>query len=182
MSPSNSDNILLMVSGSIAAYKSLILLSQLRQEGHEVKVAVTNSALKFIGQASFEGLSSNKVYADEYESGHLMDHIHLMNWADKIILYPASANSINSFANGIVSNSLGSLFLAFDFKKPFFIAPAMNSKMWNHPSTKRSVKDLEAWGIKFIPPEDGQLACGEIGSGRLCSPERTKDILLGLKR
>ncbi|HHH52247.1 MAG TPA: bifunctional phosphopantothenoylcysteine decarboxylase/phosphopantothenate--cysteine ligase CoaBC, partial [Bacteroidetes bacterium] len=143
------NKILIKITGSIAAYKSAYLISKLVQNGFEVNVVVTNDALNFIGEATIEGLTGNEVYTDLYESGKMMSHINLMKWADLIIVVPATANTINKFANGIGDNLITSLFLAFDFSKPYLIAPAMNTNMLLHPSTQKSFSKLNNWGIKI---------------------------------
>lgn len=175
--------ILFGITGSIAAYKSAYLISKLVQNGFEVKVAATESALKFIGKATLEGLTGNLVYVDSFQSGEMMNHINLLRWADLIIVCPASANTINKFANGIADNLLTSLFLAYDFTKPFLIAPAMNLNMYEHPATKESLNRLNKWGIKVLPTAEGYLACGDYGKGKLLEPDEIyKHILLSLNK
>jgi phosphopantothenoylcysteine decarboxylase/phosphopantothenate--cysteine ligase len=172
-----SKNILFMMSGSIACYKSCDLISKLQKQGHQIQVAATNSALKFVGKASLEGLSGREVFSDDFSSGKMMDHIYLINEADLIILSPASANTLNSFANGVTNNALGSLFLAYDFKKPFVVFPSMNTKMYQHPATQKSIETLKSWGIKVAPSPSGDLACGENGEGRLLETQDSLDFL-----
>ncbi|MCK9211489.1 MAG: phosphopantothenoylcysteine decarboxylase, partial [Ignavibacteriaceae bacterium] len=118
--------ILFKITGSIAAYKSAYLISILVQNGFEVKVVATDYALKFIGKATLEGLTGNKVFTDSFEEGEMMSHINLNKWADLTIICPATANTINKLAAGIADNLLTSLFLAHDRNKPYLIAPAMN--------------------------------------------------------
>lgn len=172
-----SKTILFMMSGSIACYKSCDLISKLSKLGHNIQVAATSSALQFVGKASLEGLSANPVFSDDFASGQMMDHIHLMNKADLVLLSPASANTLNSFANGITTNALGSLFLAYDFKKPFVVFPSMNTKMFQHPATQNSIETLKSWGIKIAPSPSGDLACGEKGEGRLLETEDALEFL-----
>lgn len=163
--------ILFKISGSIAAYKSAYLISKLVQNGFEVRVVVTESALKFIGKATLEGLSGSMVYSDSFADRQMMSHINLVKWADLTILCPASANTINKFANGIADNLLTSLFLAHDWNKPYLITPAMNSNMWEHPATQSSLKKLASWGVVILPTAEGYLACGDIGKGKLLEPD-----------
>jgi len=165
------NKILIKITGSIAAYKSAYLISLLVQNGFEVKTVTTDSALKFIGKATLEGLTNSTVYSDTFESGKMMSHINLIKWADLVIVVPADANTINKFANGIGDNLVTSLFLAHDFDKPYLIAPAMNTKMFNHPATQISLKKLKSWGIEILPTDDGYLACGDEGVGKLLSPD-----------
>jgi phosphopantothenoylcysteine decarboxylase/phosphopantothenate--cysteine ligase len=174
--------ILFKITGSIAAYKSAFLISKLVQSGCEVKVVATEGALKFVGKATLEGLTGHAVYTDSFTDGEMMSHINLMKWADLIIVCPATANTINKLANGIGDNLLTSLFLAFDWSKPYLIAPAMNSKMYDHPATKISMKKLEEWGIKILPTNEGYLACGDTGKGKLLEPDQIyEQIFLSLK-
>ncbi len=163
--------ILFGITGSIAAYKSAYLISKLVQNGFEVKVVATENSLRFIGSATLEGLTGNKIYVDAFESGEMINHINLIKWADLILVCPASANTINKFANGVADNLLTSLFLAYDFTKPFLIAPAMNTNMYQHPITRESIKKLNKLGIKILPTGEGYLACGDSGSGKLLDPD-----------
>ncbi len=166
-----SKNILFKISGSIAAYKSAILISRLVQDGHQVQCVATPAALKFIGSATLEGLTRRPVLSDLYEQGRMMEHIDLNRWADLTILAPATANRINRMAHGLGDDLVSALFLAHDFKKPYFVAPAMNSKMLEHPSTQEGLNKLCQWGVKILSPTEGSLACGETGSGRMQEPE-----------
>ena len=168
MSPSK---ILFKLTGSIACYKACNLISKWVQEGHEVQVVASQAALKFVGASTFEGLTGNPVYHDLYEGGKQMAHINLVKWADLTVLCPATANVINKFAQGLGDDLLSSLFLAHDFKKPYFIAPAMNTAMYRHPATQASLQKLEGWGIKILPTGEGRLACGDVGEGKLLEPE-----------
>ena len=172
--------IVIGITGSIAAYKSCELISQLIKEGHEVKAIMTSTAQKFLGKASVEALTKNKVYVDDFSDDSLMSHIELGNWCDAALIYPASAQTINSFANGVGHELINSFFLAFDFSKNFLIAPAMNTRMFEHPVTKKSLKQLKKIGCQILDTEEGPLACGEYGLGRLLNPERTKTQLLNI--
>jgi phosphopantothenoylcysteine decarboxylase / phosphopantothenate---cysteine ligase len=174
--------ILFKITGSIAAYKSTFLISKLVQSGCDVKVVATESALKFVGKATLEGLTGHTLYTDSFADGEMMGHINLMKWADLIIVCPATANTINKLANGIGDNLLTSLFLAFDWSKPYLIAPAMNTKMYDHPATKNSMNKLIEWGVKILPTNEGYLACGDTGKGKLLEPvEIFEQIFLALK-
>lgn len=163
--------ILVKLSGSIAAYKTAYLISKLVQNDFEVQTVATNSSLEFIGKATLEGLTGKPVLTDQYESGKMMSHINLMKWADLILVCPASANTINKMSNGIADNLVTSLFLAYNFDKPYLIAPAMNTAMYNHPTTKLSLQKLTDWGITVLPTESGHLACGDVGEGKLIEPD-----------
>ncbi|MFH1197159.1 MAG: bifunctional phosphopantothenoylcysteine decarboxylase/phosphopantothenate--cysteine ligase CoaBC [bacterium] len=170
--------ILFKITGSIAAYKSAYLISKLVQNNCEVKCVVTNSALKFIGNATLEGLTGNRVFLDGFEHGEMMSHISLVKWADLTIIAPASANTINKFSAGIADNLVASLFLAHDFSKPYLIAPAMNTAMYMHASTQESLKKLERWGIIILPTDEGYLACGDTGKGKLLEPDKIFEIIM----
>ncbi len=170
--------ILFNISGSIAAYKSAYLISRLVQNGFEVQTVVTNSALQFIGKATLEGLTGKPVMIDSFEDGKMMSHINLMKWADLIILSPASANTINKIANGIADNLVTSLFLAYNWDKPYLIVPAMNTAMYKHPATQKSMKTLKDWGINVLPTEEGYLACGDNGEGKLLDPDKIYDHII----
>ncbi|MBI1939852.1 MAG: bifunctional phosphopantothenoylcysteine decarboxylase/phosphopantothenate--cysteine ligase CoaBC [Ignavibacteriales bacterium] len=163
--------ILFKITGSIAAYKSAYLISKLVQNNCEVKVAATEDSLKFIGSATLEGLTGNPVYTDSFAPNQVMSHINLDKWADLVIVCPATANTINKFANGIADNLLTSLFLAHDWAKPYLIAPAMNTLMYQHPATQASLKKLEEWGAVILPTAEGYLACGDTGKGKLLEPD-----------
>lgn len=163
--------VLVLMSGSIACYKACGLVSMLIKAGFEVKVAASNSALKFIGEATLEGLTGNPVISDLWEKGSAMEHIHLERWADLIIAAPASAHFINRIANGIGDDLLTTLFLAHEFKKPFLIAPAMNTAMYLNPVTQISLNKLKEFGIKILEAASGVLACGETGYGKLLEPD-----------
>ena len=170
--------ILFKISASIAAYKSAYLISKLVQSGFEVQTVVTESALKFIGKATLEGLTGKPVLIDHFEDGKMMNHINLMKWADIIILCPASANTINKMANGIADNLVTSLFLAHSWDKPYLIAPAMNTAMYNHPATQESLNKLTKWGVTILPINSGYLACGDVGEGKLLDPDIIYDHIV----
>ncbi len=160
-------NILLGVSGSIAAYKSADLTSRLVKAGHDVFVVMTRHATEFITPLTFQTLSRNPVTTgifDEKETWH-PGHIALADRADILLIAPATANTIPKLANGIADDALSSIALAS--RAPLLIAPAMNGKMWHHPATLDNVERLKSRGAKFIGPEEGLLACGYEGIGRL---------------
>jgi phosphopantothenoylcysteine decarboxylase/phosphopantothenate--cysteine ligase len=164
--------ILFAVSGSIAGIKAAAAVSQLVQRGHEVQVVTTAAALRFVGTATWEGLTNRPVVSDLFADGHQMDHIHLARWADIFVLAPASANAIANWANGSAQDLPSALFLAFERTKPILLAPAMNKEMWSHPAVQRNLLTLKGWNVNVLEPENGNLACGEVGAGRLVSPEQ----------
>jgi phosphopantothenoylcysteine decarboxylase/phosphopantothenate--cysteine ligase len=163
--------ILFLLTGSIACFKACQVVSQLIKAGHEIEIAASTSALKFVGEATLEGLTSRPIHKDTFESGKYMAHIHLMRWADIIVLAPATANTINKMAGGIGDDLVTTLFLAHDFKKSFLVAPAMNTQMYKHPATQSSLAKLQQWGLTILDSPVGNLACGESGEGRLLAPE-----------
>lgn len=167
----NSKKILILMNGSIAAYKVCHVISRLRQGGHDVQVVASPSALKFIGTATLEGLSGKPVASDTFSEGSMMDHIHLQRWADLILVAPATANFINKAANGVGDDLATTIFLAHDFKKPLLLAPAMNTQMYLHPATQSSLKKLKDMGVQVLETASGVLACGENGWGKLLEPD-----------
>ena len=167
----SKSKILFLMTGSIACYKACQLISKLTQNQFEVQVVASPSALQFVGEATLEGLSGRAVVTDMYSSGNVMDHIHLVRWADLIVVAPATAHFVNKISQGIGDDLLTTLFLAHDFKKPFLIAPAMNHAMYDHPVTQASLKKLKGFGIDILDSQSGILACGEVGKGRLLDPE-----------
>lgn len=171
--------ILLQVSGSISCFKAAALASLLVKNGAEVQVVATPSALKFVGEATFEGLTSKAVQTEIFAQGQMMDHIHLARWAEAFVFYPASANSLNRLVLGMADDLIGALALAKAPEVPYFIAPAMNQQMWQHPSVQSSVDTLKSWGHILLEPVSGSLACGETGPGRLIEPEEMIERIEG---
>lgn len=167
----SQSKILFIMTGSIACFKACGIVSKLVQAGHDLKVVATSSALKFVGAATLEGLTGQKVHSDLWEQGTMMDHINLMRWADLVIVAPASSDYINKIANGVGNDLASTLFLAHDFKKPFLLAPAMNTSMYLHPVTQNSIQILKKIGIQILETASGVLACGEVGLGKLLEPE-----------
>ena len=167
-------NILFQLSGSISCYKSCDLISRLVKEGHKVKVVATPSSLKFVGEATLEGLVGEKVFKNTFQSGSMMSHIELSRWCDMALLCPATAQTINGLASGTLSHLIGDIFLAYPFhQKPYYIVPAMNSFMLSHPTTQKSLKTLNSFhGVFILPTEKGSLACKEEGWGRLMATDK----------
>lgn len=159
------------MTGSIACYKACHVISRLVQNNCDVQVVATPSALQFVGNATLEGLTGRPTISDMYASGNVMDHIHLMRWADVILVAPATANFINKAAQGVGDDLVQTLFLAHDFKKPFLVAPAMNTSMYTHPVTQKSLQALREMGIQILDTASGILACGEEGWGKLLEPD-----------
>lgn len=163
--------VLFIMTGSIACYKACHVISRLIQNNCDVQVVATPSALQFVGNATLEGLSGRPVISDMYAMGNVMDHIHLMRWADAILVAPATANFVNKAAQGVGDDLVQTLFLAHDFKRPFLIAPAMNTSMYTHPVTQKSLQSLRDMGVQILDTASGILACGEEGWGKLLEPD-----------
>ena len=169
----SKSKILYQLSGSIAAYKACSVISALIQEGHEVRIACTPSALQFVGKATLEGLTGYPVYDQIFEERRAMDHIQLARWADLAVLAPATATSIARLANGLGEDAVSCLFLAWEVgQRPYLVAPAMNHAMYSHPATQGHLKTLSSWGVRVLPVGEGHQACGETGAGRFLEPEQ----------
>jgi len=169
--------ILLIVGGGIAAYKASELVRLLRKRGHEVRCVLTEAGQHFVTPMTLAALSEDKVYTtlwdlkDEAEMGH----IQLSRQADLIVVAPATADLIARMAGGLANDLATTLLLATD--KPVLAAPAMNVRMWLHPATIRNVAQLRADGITVMAPDEGPMACGEFGPGRLPEPDRIADAI-----
>jgi phosphopantothenoylcysteine decarboxylase / phosphopantothenate---cysteine ligase len=162
--------ILVVLTGSIAAYKACDVISKLVQAGAAVQAVATASALRMVGAATLEGLTGRRVLSDLWEPGTAMEHIQLTRWADLVLVCPATAATINRLASGLADDLVGTLFLAHDRRKPWLVAPAMNPAMWSHPATVAAVDRLRDFGVRFLPVAEGRTACGEVGEGRLIEP------------
>lgn len=169
--------IVFQMSGSIACFKACDLLSRLQKAGYELEVVATPSALKFVGEATIEGLTGKRVHKAVFDNGKHMDHIRLARWADLMLLCPATANTISKLAAGLGDDLISTLFLAHDFSKPYVIAPAMNAAMAGHPAVRAAVKKLRSWDVDVLPSGEGHLACGETGEGRLLEAEHLFTLL-----
>jgi phosphopantothenoylcysteine decarboxylase / phosphopantothenate---cysteine ligase len=167
--------VLLAVTGGIAAYKAATVASKLYQSGYEVKVILTESAQKFITPLTFQTLTRQAVFTDTFEEKDpsVVSHIEIADWADLVLIAPATANAIGKLANGIADDMLTTTLLAT--KADVLIAPAMNVNMFNHPAVKKNMETLASYGWRFIEPNEGLLACGWIGKGRLAEPEELLD-------
>jgi phosphopantothenoylcysteine decarboxylase len=166
-------NIVLGISGSIAAYKAADLASQFVKLGHEVHVVMTRSAMEFITPLTLQTLTRQPVLVslEDEKNSWKPGHIELADNADLFLVAPATANVLGNFANGLAPDPLASIYLALPRTTPVLIAPAMNGKMWLHPATQRNVAQLKQDGCHFIDPAEGDLACGYEGIGRLAPVE-----------
>ena len=161
-------NIIVGITGGIAAYKAPELVRLLKKAGHEVRCAATGHALEFVTKATLETVSGNALYSDLFASGGT-EHISLKDWGDMLVVAPATANIIGKVANGIADDALSTLLLAFS-GKPVVMAPAMNCEMWAHPAVQHNVALLKSRGIRMAGPDEGELACGANGIGRMAEP------------
>ncbi len=161
--------IIVGITGGIAAYKAPELVRLLKKQGHEVRCAATEHALQFVTRVTLETVSGAPLYSDLFASGRT-EHISLKDWGEMLIVAPATANIIGKVANGIADDALSTLLLAFS-GKPVIMAPAMNCEMWAHPAVQRNIETLKAWGICMVGPEEGELACGVNGVGRMSEPD-----------
>ena len=176
---SRSKNVLFCLSGSIACYKACAVISRLAQAGVTVQTAATPAALRFVGAATLEGLSGRPVFSDLWQPGRALDHIELARAADLALVCPATANTVNRLASGLADDPVGALFLAWQLgEKPWWIAPAMNARMWSHPATRSALERLRSWNVRILDPEEGPHACGEEGPGRLAEPEKIAAAIL----
>ena len=175
-------NIVLGVTGSIAAYKAADLTSQLTKQGCDVHVIMTADALRFITPLAFKTLSRHPVVTDLYdeEEGWKPTHIELADDADLLLVAPATANTLAKLALGIADDALSCVALALNPKARLLIAPAMNGKMWLHPATQQNFVTLKSRGVEFIGPEEGMLSCGYEGLGRLWPVEKVAQRALEL--
>lgn len=170
-------NIIIGVTGGIAAYKITYLVRLLIKMGANVKVVMTNSAKEFVSPMTLGVLSKNKVLIEfKDESGSWNNHVELAKWADIIIIAPATANTIAKFATGICDNLLTAIYLSAD-QNQIYIAPAMDLDMYKHPSTIENINKLKSFGNKIIDSDFGELASGLVGTGRMKEPEEILKIV-----
>ena len=169
--------ILLIICGGIAAYKSLEIIRLLKKNGAFVKTILTKNAEKFVTPLSVTSLSQEKVYSDlfDYKNEAEMDHISLSRWSDLILIAPATANSISKISYGLADDLASTIVLAAN--KKIFLAPAMNVRMWKHPSNQENIKKLKNFGYQIIGPEIGDMACGEFGEGKMTEPQNILNFL-----
>jgi len=162
--------ILLGISGGIAAYKTPELIRLFVKAGAEVKVIATQHALEFVTRLTLQTVSKNAVYSNTFEESneYSTEHIALNDWADLLLVAPATANILGKFAGGIADDALSTTYLAFE--KPVFVAPAMNCKMWAHSAVQANMEKLHSLGVRFIESTEGELACGDVGKGRMEEP------------
>ena len=169
--------ILLVIGGGISAYKSLDLIRLFQKKGCSVKIVLTKSGKKFVTSLSLSSLSKNRVFEEvfnEKNKGNI-DHISLSRWADLIIVLPTTANFMSRLSKGSADDLATTIILASN--KEIFLVPAMNVRMWEHKATQKNFNTLIDYGYKFIGPEDGEMACGEYGKGKMSSPRQILSFL-----
>lgn len=164
-------HIVIGISGGIAAYKSMHLIRLFKKSDYEVRVTATRNALQFVTPLTIETLSQNRLYTDMFDPNRTLEveHVSIADWADALVVAPATANIIGKFAQGIADDALSTLFLAVN--KPVFVAPAMNSNMFENPAVQHNIELLRERGCHILTPDTGFLACGVNGNGRMKEPE-----------
>ena len=171
----NGKKILLGITGSIAAYKSILIVRQLIRQGAEVKVIMTPAAKDFVSTLTLSTLSKNKVLIDLFDEDTWANHVMLGRWADVMLIAPLSCNTLAKMAIGQCDNLLLATYLSATC--PVVVAPAMDEDMWKHPATKKNLQQLQSYGNRVIPVEAGELASGLYGDGRMAEPEKILDFL-----
>lgn len=170
------------VTGGIAAFKTATIVSRLVQAGSGVSVVMTENAAKFVTPLTFQTLTGRPTYTDLFMSPEVYhgEHIALADRAELVLVAPATANCLAKLAQGLADDLLSTLLLAIDV--PLLLAPAMNSRMWLHPAVQANVKTLGNRGVRFIGPEEGRLACGATGPGRMAEPEAVLQVIAEMAR
>lgn len=165
------------ITGGIAAYKTMYLIRLFKKNGYDVRVTATKNALQFVTPLTIETLSQNKLYTDMFDCHRTLEveHISMAEWADALVVAPATANSVAKFAHGIADDALSTLYLAV--KKPVFIAPAMNNNMFESSVVQENLSTLQQRGCHILLPNEGFLACGTTGNGRMEEPEEIFDAV-----
>jgi phosphopantothenoylcysteine synthetase/decarboxylase len=173
-------SILLIIGGGIAAYKTLELIRELSRRAVGTRCIVTRAGEKFVTPLSLAALSGEKVYTDLFSltDETEMGHIELSRSADLIVVAPATADLMGKCANGLADDLASTALLATD--KPVLMAPAMNVRMWEHAAVQRNFEILQADGVEFVGPDDGEMACGEFGPGRMAEPASIANAIEGM--
>jgi phosphopantothenoylcysteine decarboxylase/phosphopantothenate--cysteine ligase len=177
-----SKNILLCVTGGIACYKAAALTSRMVQAGAVVTVAMTEAAQRFVTPLTFQSLTGRQVYTSLWDAADRYDpqHIALIDDADLVIIAPATANILGKMASGIADDLVSTLAMTALAATPILLAPAMNTRMWNNPIVGANVKKLTGLGVTTIGPNEGYLACGTVGQGRMAEPEEIFEAAAGI--
>jgi phosphopantothenoylcysteine decarboxylase/phosphopantothenate--cysteine ligase len=171
--------VLVGVTGGIAAYKTAALVSRLVQAGAGVTVVMTEHATRFVGPLTFQTLTGRPVCTDLFEppEAYRAEHIALAERAQVVVVAPATANLLAKLAHGVADDLLSTVLLAIE--APLVVAPAMNSRMWTHPAVQANVNLLRSRGVQFVGPAEGALACGAVGPGRMAEPEEILRCVVG---
>lgn len=175
-------SILLIITGGISAFKSLELIRELGRAGVKSRVILTKAAQEFVTPLSVSALSGEKCFTElfDLDDEAEMGHIELSRSADLVVVAPATADLMAKAANGLAGDLASTTLLATD--KPVLMAPAMNVRMWEHPATQRNLTTLKGDGVHFVGPDEGEMACGEFGPGRMAEPVAIADAIEGLIR
>lgn len=175
----DAPHVLMCVCGGIAAYKAAEVLRSIQKTGCEVRVACTQDALNFVGAATWEGLMHHRVVTSLYDwPESAIPHVDLADWADVVLVMPATANMIAKMAAGLADDAVSATLLAVPAQTPVVVAPAMNVHMWQAPATQRNVSELQRRGVRLVMPVEGRLACDAVGEGKLAAVE---DIVLEVR-
>lgn len=167
--PMTPRRILLGVCGGISAYKSCELVREFQRRGCEVRVIMTDAAQQFVTKVTFEALTGSTTYTDLFGDGAFgTAHIEVAKWADAVVIAPLTANTLSRLVQGGASDFLSTAMLAF--RGPMFLAPAMNTGMWEHPAVQNNIETIQSRGAHILPPGSGELACGDVGAGRMMEP------------
>ena len=169
--------ILIGISGGIAAYKICDLVRSFVTDGHEVKTILTDNAKQFVTTTTLETLTKSKCYSDLFSNVKDIEHVSLAKWADVMVVAPATANTIAKISSGVCDDLMTTVIMALD--KPCYIFPSMNTNMYTHPSVQENIAKLRDWGYIVYDPEEGELACGDTGKGRLPDVELIHEIVIG---
>jgi phosphopantothenoylcysteine decarboxylase/phosphopantothenate--cysteine ligase len=180
--PFDGREVLLCVTGGIACYKSADLCSKLVQAGADVSVAMTDAARRFVSPLTFQALTRRAVFTDLWQRSEdfRSQHLSLTERADLIVVAPATANTMAKFAAGLADDLVSALVLSAHEACPILLAPAMNTRMWNAPPTRRNLVTLQEWGLHVVGPNEGRLACDTTGPGRMAEPSEILDAVFGL--
>ncbi len=169
-------NVVVGVTGGIAAYKAVLVVRELMRRGHVVRTVLTQAATRFVGPVTFTGLTGTPPVVDLWDPSHAGEvHVELAQWGERMLVAPATAHLLARMAHGLADDALTATLLCFG--GPVVVAPAMHANMWQHPATQRNMALLEADGVRRVGPVEGPLASGETGWGRLAEPV---DIVEGL--
>jgi phosphopantothenoylcysteine decarboxylase/phosphopantothenate--cysteine ligase len=175
--PLEGYEVLLCVTGGIACYKAADLASKLTQAGAAVNVAMTEAATRFVAPLTFQSLTRRQVFTSMWQSTEdfRAHHVSLTESADLMIIAPATADIIAKLAAGLADELVSTLALSATGACPLLVAPAMNDRMWSAPATRANVERLKSWGVRFVGPGEGYLACGTMGAGRMAEPAEILD-------